>query len=150
LHLLTSTRREFESGKIARKCIFVNDYMAIMAIKAPVADEILPALAAERSSTMSATRYIRCWYCGPGRRAAAHSVRSINTRPGGGVMRLNRGDGGLYALPFRPGGGSGGLRRRVSHGGGCAGYNCDLRLLPDHGSGVMAQARLSAMRLKPQ
>ncbi len=27
--------------------------------------------------------------------------------------------------------------RRVSHGGGWVGYNCDLRLLPDHGSGVM-------------
>ena len=27
--------------------------------------------------------------------------------------------------------------RRVSHGGGWSGYNCDLRLLPDHGSGAM-------------
>jgi CubicO group peptidase (beta-lactamase class C family) len=27
--------------------------------------------------------------------------------------------------------------RRVSHGGGWSGYNCDLRLLPDYGSGVM-------------
>lgn len=27
--------------------------------------------------------------------------------------------------------------RRVSHGGGWSGYNCDLRLLPDHGSGVI-------------
>jgi CubicO group peptidase (beta-lactamase class C family) len=27
--------------------------------------------------------------------------------------------------------------RRIDHGGGWSGYNCDLRLLPDHGSGVM-------------
>jgi hypothetical protein len=27
--------------------------------------------------------------------------------------------------------------RRIDHGGGWLGYNCDLRLLPDHGGGVM-------------
>jgi CubicO group peptidase (beta-lactamase class C family) len=27
--------------------------------------------------------------------------------------------------------------RRLDHGGGWSGYNCDLRLLPDHGVGVM-------------
>jgi hypothetical protein len=27
--------------------------------------------------------------------------------------------------------------RRIDHGGGWLGYNCDLRLLPDQGGGVM-------------
>jgi hypothetical protein len=27
--------------------------------------------------------------------------------------------------------------RRINHGGGWSGYNCDLRLLPDQGGGVM-------------
>jgi CubicO group peptidase (beta-lactamase class C family) len=34
--------------------------------------------------------------------------------------------------------------RRLDHGGGWLGYNCDLRLLPDHGGGVMVLTNATA------
>jgi hypothetical protein len=71
-------------------------------------------------------------------------VRPINTRPGGGICAaisyVGRSDfaevGQVhYGFGFEVVSYCG--ARRVSHGGGWSGYNCDLRLLPDHGSGVM-------------